>query len=70
MYGANINLLENTLPFGIATSFVDPNDLAGMQNAIQPNTKIIFGEVIGNQGWTLWMKQLQNSHRLRYSTDA
>ena len=51
MYGANINLLENTLPrFGITTSFIDPNDLAGIENAIQPNTKVIFGEVIGNPG--------------------
>ena len=51
MYGANINLLENTLPrFGITTSFIDPNDLAGIENAIQPNTKDFFGEVIGNPG--------------------
>ena len=51
MYGANINLLENTLPrFGITTSFVAPDDLAAIEAAIQPNTKIIFGEVIGNPG--------------------
>ena len=51
MYGANINLLENTLPrFGITTSFVDPTNVAAIEAAIQPNTKIIFGEVIGNPG--------------------
>ena len=51
MYGANINLLENTLPrFGITTSFVAPDDLDAIRAAIQPNTKIIFGEVIGNPG--------------------
>ena len=51
MYGANINLLENTLPrFGITTTFVAPDDVAGIEAAIQPNTKIIFGEVIGNPG--------------------
>ena len=51
MYGANINLLENTLPrFGITTTFVAPDDLAAIEAAIQPNTKIIFGEVIGNPG--------------------
>ena len=51
MYGANINLLENTLPrFGITTSFVAPDDVAAIEAAIQPNTKIIFGEVIGNPG--------------------
>ena len=51
MYGANINLLENTLPrFGITTTFVAPDDLSAIEAAIQPNTKIIFGEVIGNPG--------------------
>ena len=51
MYGANINLLENTLPrFGIATTFVAPDDPEAIAAAIQPNTKIIFGEVIGNPG--------------------
>ena len=51
MYGANINLLENTLPrFGITTTFVAPDDLAAIEAAIRPNTKIIFGEVIGNPG--------------------
>jgi O-acetylhomoserine (thiol)-lyase len=51
MYGANINLLENTLSrFGITTSFVAPDDVDAIRAAIQPNTKIIFGEVIGNPG--------------------
>ena len=51
MYGANINLLENTLPrFGITTTFVAPDDPEAVAAAIQPNTKIIFGEVIGNPG--------------------
>ena len=51
MYGANINLLENTLPrFGITTTFVAPDDPHAIAAAIQPNTKIIFGEVIGNPG--------------------
>ncbi len=51
MYGANINLLENTLPrFGIKTTFVAPDDLAAIEAAIQSNTKIVFGEVIGNPG--------------------
>ncbi len=51
MYGANINLLENTLPrFGINTSFVDPTDTKAIEAAIQTNTKIVFGEVIGNPG--------------------
>ena len=51
MYGANINLLQHTLSrFGITTSFVAPNDIAAIKSAIQPNTKMVFGEVIGNPG--------------------
>ncbi len=51
MYGANINLLENTLPrFGITSTFVAPDDLDAIKEAIRPDTKIVFGEVIGNPG--------------------
>ena len=54
MYGANINLFEHTLSrFGITTTFVRPNDLDGIRDAIQDNTKLIFGEVIGNPGMDL-----------------
>ena len=51
MYGANINLLQHTMPrFGIETDFVNPNNLEELRNAIKTNTKLIFGEVIGNPG--------------------
>ena len=51
MYGASINLFQHTLPrYGITTSFVAPDDLEAIENAIQPNTKMVFGEVIGNPG--------------------
>ncbi len=51
MYGGNINLLEHTMSrFGVTTSFVDPTDLDAIAAAIRPNTKMIFGEVIGNPG--------------------
>ncbi len=54
MYGANINLFEHTLSrYGITTTFVKPNDLAGFRAAIKPNTKMVFGEVIGNPGMDL-----------------
>ena len=49
MYGANINLFEHTLSrYGIQTTFVPPNDVAAFKAAIKPNTKVIFGEIIGN----------------------
>ncbi len=51
LYGANINLLKNTMPrFGVETSFVHGRDLDGIEAAIQENTKFIFCELIGNPG--------------------
>lgn len=51
LYGANINLLKNTLPrFGVETTFVSSDDMEGIKAAIRPNTKLIFGEIVGNPG--------------------
>ena len=55
MYGANINLFQHTLSrYGITTTFVAPNDPEAFAEAIQPNTKMVFGEVIGNPYHTCW----------------
>ncbi len=49
IYGGSFNLLAHTLPqYGIDTSFVDAHDLAAVEAAIQPNTKAIFIETLGN----------------------
>jgi len=49
LYGANINLLKNTMPrFGVETTFVHGRDLDGLKAAIQENTKFLFCEMIGN----------------------
>lgn len=51
LYGGTINLLAHTLPrFGITTTFVKPRELDRMRAAIQPNTRLIIGETIGNPG--------------------
>jgi O-acetylhomoserine (thiol)-lyase len=51
MYGGNISLMKNTLPrFGITTTFVDPTDSDGFRAAMQDNTRLIYGELIGNPG--------------------
>ena len=51
LYGANINLLKNTMPrFGVETSFVHGRDLDGLKAAIRENTKFLFCEMIGNPG--------------------
>ncbi len=49
LYGGSINLLRLTLPrFGIETSFVDPRDPDAFAAAIRPETRLLFGEMIGN----------------------
>jgi O-acetylhomoserine (thiol)-lyase len=51
LYGGSHNLLYYTLArFGIETSFVNPRDLDAWAAAIKPNTKLLFGETVGNPG--------------------
>ena len=51
IYGGSRNLLAYTLPrFGIETTFVNPRDLDGFRAAIRPDTRLVFGEVLGNPG--------------------
>ncbi len=51
LYGGTVGLLAQTLPrFGITTTFVKPRDIDGFRAAIQPNTKLVLGETIGNPG--------------------
>ena len=49
IYGGTSNLLAHTLPqFGITATFVDAHNLAEVEGAIQPNTKAIYIETLGN----------------------
>ncbi len=51
LYGGSHNLLQYTLPrFGIDTTFVSARDVDGYRKAIRPNTRLIFGETLGNPG--------------------
>lgn len=51
LYGGSHNLLDFTLPrFGIRTSFVDPRDIDAWRAAIRPETRLLFGETLGNPG--------------------
>jgi O-acetylhomoserine (thiol)-lyase len=51
LYGGSHNLLEYTLPrFGIRTTFVDPRDPDAWSAAIRPETRLLFGETLGNPG--------------------
>ncbi|MEM8924278.1 MAG: O-acetylhomoserine aminocarboxypropyltransferase [Actinomycetota bacterium] len=51
IYGGSHNMMNLTLPrFGITTTFVDPRDPQAFADAIQPNTKVVFAETLGNPG--------------------
>lgn len=51
LYGGSHNLLHYTLRrFGIETTFVPPQDIDAWRQAIRPNTKLFFGETVGNPG--------------------
>ncbi|MDP3864042.1 MAG: O-acetylhomoserine aminocarboxypropyltransferase [Rhodoferax sp.] len=51
LYGGSQNLLHYTLRrFGIDTTFVKPGDVDGWRAAVRPNTRLFFGEAVGNPG--------------------
>ncbi len=51
VYGGTNNLLTQTLPrFGITTTLVDPRDPEAFATAIEPETKLVIGESLGNPG--------------------
>ena len=51
LYGGSQNLLHYTLRrFGIQTTFVKPGDIDGWRAAIRPETRLLFGETVGNPG--------------------
>ncbi len=49
LYGGTYNLLHYTLPkLGITVKFVDPSDPENFRRAVTDNTKLFFGESVGN----------------------
>ncbi len=49
LYGGTYNQFNYTFPrIGIDVTFVDPKDPENFRKAIQPNTKILYGETLGN----------------------
>ena len=49
LYGGTFNLVTHTLTSsGISHTIVDVNDLEALERAIQPNTKVILAETLGN----------------------
>ncbi len=51
IYGGSHNIFRHTLPrFGIKTTFVDPRDPDDFAAAITDDTRLVFGETLGNPG--------------------
>ncbi|MCL5612255.1 MAG: O-acetylhomoserine aminocarboxypropyltransferase/cysteine synthase [Chloroflexi bacterium] len=49
LYGGTYNQFSYTFPrLGIDVTFVDPSDPKNFEKAIRPNTKVIYGETLGN----------------------
>ena len=49
LYGGTYNQFHYTFPrLGIEVTFVDPSDPENFRKAIRPNTKILYGETLGN----------------------
>ena len=75
IYGGTHNLMAYTLPrFGIETTFVDPRDPHAFKAAIQPNTRLIFGETLGNPGMEVLdipvIAELAHNHGLPLMIDS
>ncbi|MSQ54505.1 MAG: O-acetylhomoserine aminocarboxypropyltransferase [Betaproteobacteria bacterium] len=51
LYGGSHNLLGYTLArFGIETTFIKPGDMDAWRKSVKPNTRLFFGETLGNPG--------------------
>ncbi|MFN2256800.1 MAG: O-acetylhomoserine aminocarboxypropyltransferase/cysteine synthase family protein, partial [Candidatus Promineifilaceae bacterium] len=58
LYGGTYNQFSYTFPrLGIDVTFVDPTDPDAFAAAIRPNTKIIYGETLGNPDITVFRFQ-------------
>ena len=68
LYGGSHNLLEYTLPrFGIDTTFVDLRKTNDIKRNIKKNTKLIFGETLGNPG--LDVLNIPNVSKIAHDND-
>mgnify|MGYP002713037108 CR=1 FL=1 len=55
LYGGTYNQFNYTLPrLGITVTFVDPTDPTAFAAAVQENTKLIYGETLGNPDITVF----------------
>ena len=74
IYGGTYNLLQHTLQdYGISATFVNADEPGGFEKAIQPNTKAVFIETIGNPNATLIdiekVAEIAHAHRIPLIVD-
>jgi O-acetylhomoserine (thiol)-lyase len=75
LYGGSHNLLAYTLRrFGIETTFVSPRSLSQWKEAIRPQTRLLFGETLGNPGLDILdipsVAQIAHAARIPLLVDA
>jgi O-acetylhomoserine (thiol)-lyase len=75
LYGGSHNLLHYTLPrFGVETTFVPARDLDAWARAIRPETRLLFGESVGNPSVDVLdvpaVSELAQQHRIALLVDA
>ncbi len=75
LYGGSHNLLAYTLPrFGVTTTFVGSRDLEAWRRAIKPETRLLFGESVGNPSVDVLdipaVSKLAGEHRIPLLVDA
>jgi O-acetylhomoserine (thiol)-lyase len=75
IYGGTYNLLKHTLPrYGITTTFVDPEDPGVFEKAIQPNTRALFIETLGNPNSNIIdieaLAKIAHKHQIPLVVDA
>ena len=75
LYGGSHNLLAYTLPrFGVRTTFVPARDLDAWRRAITPETRLLFGESVGNPSVDVLdipgVGEIASEHMLAFLVDA
>ena len=74
LYGGTVTQLKHLMrKFSVQLSFADPEDLSTWQQALQDNTKLFFGETIGNPRGSILdiagLAELAHSHNLPLMVD-
>ncbi|NLD56317.1 MAG: O-acetylhomoserine aminocarboxypropyltransferase [Burkholderiaceae bacterium] len=75
LYGGSHNLLHFTLRrFGIETTFVNPRDPDAWRAALQPNTRLLFAETLGNPNLDVLdiptVADIAHAHRVPLMVDS